>query len=177
MVELSVSLFFIAIVCYVVSGNFQRFALIDWWKPAAICMPLAIIAGWALSYILRRAFDTKSLFWPVIIGTIISLPILTMVFYMANDYMSKPATRHIVDTIVVDRYQHTKLVRSSNKKEYLVVIKLPDNMQKKFDVRDYELMEYYSAGDVVPLNIEDGFLGIPVIKDKHLPPPQKILPQ
>lgn len=171
--NLSVLLFIIAIICFGSSTVFQLYTLIDWWQPVALCLPLAVIAGWGISYLLRRAIDTKSYFWTITVGTITSLPILTLGFFMLNDYLSKPETRYTVDTIVVDLSVHKKWTRSSNKMRYDVSIKLPDNRLKKFDVRKYEVMEQYCVGDTIPLTIEDGYFGFPVIKNKHLPLPDK----
>jgi len=156
----------------------QRNTLVDWWKPLAVCFPFACLAGRILMRGACAITNVKSRILNFAAGTILSLSIMLGGTYSLNFYKSKHSTAQTVEATVTNKYTEERRythrthrhggVRTEKRRVYIVVIKLPDERQKEFEVTPGEFTKV-KLGRTFRLKIEDGMLGMPVIKNLKLP--------
>ncbi len=156
--------------CVAFSMVLQRNTLVDWWMPAAACLPLACVGGWFLAPSMRMLTAVESKAINVLAGIILAGSVIVTGAYSLNFYLSKPETAHGIEAKVVNKYSEVRKSKRSRRTVYTIVIKLPDSRHKNFEVPVADFNRYRN-GDAITLHVEDGFFGIPVIKEMRLPAP------
>lgn len=168
---LLIILLLIVFGCVAFSMVLQRNTLIDWWIPTAVCLPVAAVVGWLLAPTMRTLTAVESKAMNIFAGAILSGSVIVAGAYSLNYYQSNPDTSHAIEAKVVNKYSEVRKSKRSRQTVYTIVIKLPDNRQKKFEVPVGDFNRYRN-GDIIALHVEDGLFSIPVIKEMRLPDPQ-----
>ena len=155
----------------------QRNTLVSWWKPAIISLLPAVPLGFLLSNVLRSITPLRSRIASIIAGVLLSFSVIFGGFYALNFYNTKAGTSCICRAGIVNRYTEeryrTKRVgrrttRGEKYNVYMIVLRLPDGREKKMEISagEYSGMR---VGRCLELKIEEGFFGVPVIKNMRLP--------
>lgn len=156
----------------------HRNTLIEWWKPAIGALAVALIAG-TLSIRLMRVvtrMDSRPINFAC--GTILFFALFIGGFYALNYYNSESSTNHkcevVVETKYVEEHYHVKRlsrhrsIRGEKRRVYYIDIRFPEGKIKKLEVcaREYGNLR---PGQKLRLEIENGLLGVPVIKNLTVP--------
>ena len=155
------------------SIGLQSLTIIDWWKPTALCMLLAIPATAFLARYM--ACLTRPMFryleYPA--AFLLSFSILIGTFYCINYFLSDPSTRYEYEAPVVRKYSEVRTrshktgkrsYREEHYRVYIVEIQMEDGKIKKLEkpLRAYNRIK---EGGTLRLLLEDGLFGIRVIKN------------
>lgn len=156
----------------------QRNTLVEWWKPAAICFVPSCAIGFVLSRVVRAASGIDKSYINIAAGILLAFSILMGGFYSLNYYKSKPDTTTVCEAVVAkkyteDRYRTKRIsrnrtTRGEKYKAYCVDIQLPGGWMKHFELSAGEYTRIHK-GQKFALHVEDGFFGIPVIREMRLP--------
>lgn len=149
--------------------------LIEWWKPVAVCGLLAIISAFVYGKRWRRFTQTD--FAPVnfCLQAIVAFSLLIFAFFGVNYFFSDVSDRHTEIVKVERRYSETHyrtrrvgrrvVGRGEPYHVYFVEVRFRDGRLKSLPIlkREYDRTH---TGDSIPLDIEKGYLDIPVIKTR-----------
>ncbi len=160
------------------SAALHRNTLIDWWIPPAVCTPFALASGLMLMRATGSALGIGSRTMNFATAFLLSLSVLLGAAYTLNFYKSRHDTARMAQATVVNKYSEQRThttrthrhgtVRTEKRTAYVVVIEMPDGRRKKFDVTPGEFAKM-SSRRTLSLKVEDGLLGVPVIKNMRLP--------
>lgn len=156
----------------------QRDTIVDWWKPAAVCFIPACLFGYMLVGVMRAITGVRNRLINIFAGVVVSFSILSGSFYILNFYKSDAESSKTCHALVVNKYSEERYmvrrvsrhrsVRGQKQMVYYIIIKLPDERTKKIEVPVREYVKMHN-GQKLTLKIENGFFGIPVIKNLNLP--------
>lgn len=174
----SIPILLLAAAGFGMAAALQRNTLVDWWKPLAACLPLACVAGRLLLRAVAYLTGFRSRMLGFAIGSALSLSVILGGAYALNFYSSRHSTALTVEAHVTGKYTEERRytrrvgrhgsVRTEKRMVYNVVITLPDSRSKTFEVSPGEYAKV-RRGSSLPLQIEAGYLGMPVIKNLRLP--------
>lgn len=171
----SVLLVLIAVAALGLAMALHRNTLIDWWVPAAICFAPAVVLAALLS---KKMLGFISAPFSRLAGFALFFCVLLGGFYSLNYYKADPASAESRQATVVGKYTeehyHTRrisrnrAVRGQPYTVYFISLELPGRRIKHMEVSPGEYAKVRS-GQSLPLEIEKGLLGVPVIKNMKLP--------
>ena len=150
--------------------------LIDWWKPVGACALLAVISSLAMSH--RWKKFTCSDFAPInfTLHAIVSFTVLIFAFFSVNYFFADDKDLHTENVTVEHRYRetryHTKRVgrrtvgRGTPYYVYSIEVRFSNGRLKTLPVSK-KRHDRLRANTTIPLEVETGYLGIPVIKTKY----------
>lgn len=156
----------------------QGKTLVEWWKPAAICIVPACLAAALLGDAMRRLTHSEKRLLNAAAMLILSYTLIMGVFYTLNYCKSNPATATTQHALVIrkfteERYSSKRVgrryVRGEKYNVYRLEMRLPDESTKELDITAQQFVNT-RKGQSLTLHIEDGFLGLPVIKSVKFPP-------
>ena len=156
------------------SAVIQSDTIIEWWKPVGICGVVSIPIGLLLRNICGRLTGLQNSLINSVAGIIIVFSAALCAFYCLNYYRSDHTTaRHysveVVNKYSQERYRSKRIGRRTVRGEkyhvYYIVIQLPDGKKKKYE-RPVGEFSRTRIGKKVPITMEDGLFGIPVIKSR-----------
>lgn len=159
----------------------QGRTLVEWWKPAAICLIPAIIVGAAAGNALRRLTRWSRRWLNAAAMSVISFSVLLGAFYALNYYKTDNSGAGTFDAVVAQKYTQERYdtkrvgrrtVRGQKRTVYNVVITLPDESTKKISVTPGQYART-RIGQKFAIQIENGFFGLPVIKHIGFPDGKK----
>lgn len=165
----------VVIVSLGMALTLHRNTLTDWWVPAAICfVPACLLAALLSKKMLR--FISAPLCW--LAGFAVFFSVLLGGFYSLNYFRSDPASTEPCQATVASKYTeehyHTRrvsrnrVVRGQPYTVYFISLELPDHKMKNMEVSAGEYAKI-RTGQSLPLQVEKGLLGVPVIKNMKFP--------
>ena len=152
--------------------------LVEWWKPALICVLPAFAAGFLLARCIRAAYGGMGILLSRAAGVVLAFSVFLCSFYALNYFKSDSASAEVVCARVASKHSEeeyqmrrigrNRYVRGQKQMVYSLVIKLPDGAVRKIRVPVGEYVKT-RVGRKVDVLIEKGLFGIPVIKDIDCP--------
>ena len=172
-----VIIFLVAAIGLGMACVLQRNTLVEWWKPAAMCL----LPGCAVGVLLGRVFSlvsaTGNRVANYLAGVAVAFSLTLGGFYALNFYRSRPATAVVAEAVVVNKFTEERTRGGGGRRHhgtrekytaYCVVIEVEDGWKKKFDVSAGEYVKI-RTGRKFSLDVEEGLFGFPVIKNMKLP--------
>lgn len=169
---------FVGLVTVVLLGGSMALyqnTLIDWKIPVGITAVLALISASVMHRRWRKLTQTD--YTPVNFGchAIVSFSIMIFLFFAGNYFLAADETKH-TETVTVEKKfreerQRTRrvgrrMVRTGEVYyEYFIEVRFDDGRLKKLHVSTGKY-RHTRTGTTLPLDIEMGYFGIPVIKSK-----------
>jgi len=155
----------------------QGKTLVEWWKPVAICLAPAVIAGLTTANAMRRLTGWNRRWLNAAAMSVLAFSLILGAFYTINFYKttdSSAVTYHaeVTRKFTQERYDTKRVgrrtVRGKKRKVYNVVIELPGASTKNFSVSSRQYAQT-SVGQRLKVEVRNGFFGLPVIKDVKFP--------
>lgn len=156
----------------------QRNTIIDWWIPSAACALLAVPCGILLRGCIGRLTKFRKTIWNILAGAVLSFSVFIGLFYSLNYYKSDESSAQefsarITNKYTEERYRVQRVSRNRVRRGekywvYCISVEMPDGRLKKMEVSPGEYIKI-RVGRHIKLQIENGLLGIPVIKNMKFP--------
>lgn len=159
----------------------QGRTLVEWWKPAAICVLPALIAGAKGAGVARRLTGWSGRWGNAAAMAVVSFAILLGAFYTLNYCVTDKAAGASFDAVVAQKYTHERYdtkrvgrrtVRGQKRMVYDVVVRLPDESTKKLAVTAGQYART-RIGQRFVIEVEEGLFGLRVIKHIGFPDGKK----
>lgn len=172
-----VALLFIVIILAGLAVSLQGKTLVEWWKPAAICLVPACVAAALLGDAMRRLTHSEMRLLNASVMLILSFSLFLGAFYTLNYCKSDPDTAttqyaSVIRKFTEERYSSKRVgrryVRGEKYKVYRLEMQLPDGSTKEIDTTVEQYVNI-RKGQNLTLSIENGFLGLKVIKSVKFP--------
>lgn len=171
---LAILLTFIAIAGAGMSMALQGNTLTEWWRPAAVCLPAAVLLSLPVQKCIRRLMGWSSFAANYLASLVLTFPVLLAAVYSINYYLSDSASARVYDVPVSGKHSEERrrtrragrrYVASGEKYYvYYIDITLPDSTRKEIQVPVGSYVKMRS-GATVKVTIEQGALGMKVIKE------------
>lgn len=156
----------------------QRNTIIDWWIPTGACALLALPCGYLIKGLIGKLTHFEKPIWNILAGAMLSFAIIIGLLYSLNYYKSDLASEYKYSAEVVNKYsrENYRVQRVSRNRVrrgekywvYYICIRLEDGRIKKMEVPVSEYLKI-RVGTHIPLQMQTGFFGIPVIKNMKFP--------
>lgn len=172
-----VIIFLVAAIGLGMSCALQRNTLVEWWKPAALCLVPGCLVGVALGRVFVLKSPSGSQPANYLAGVAVAFSLTLGGFYSLNFYKSRPDTAAVVEAVVAKKYTEERTRGGGGRRHhgtrekytaYCVRIEVDGGWKKDFDVKAGEYVKI-RTGRKFNLDVEEGLFGFPVIKDMKLP--------
>lgn len=169
---------FIAIALLGLTISLQQNTLIEWWKPLAVAVIPATILGLSFAEISSRISGWSNRTLNIIVGATFWLIAALGCFYALNFFGSDTDSTIDCHARVINKYteEHYRprrisrytTVRGQKYRVYYINLRLPDGKNKKLEITATQYIKI-RKGKSITLKIQNGLLGIPIIKKTVLP--------
>lgn len=174
----AVILTLVAVAFLGISAVIQRNTIIEWWKPAAACLPAACALALLLRKAMPRVTRSDNSLVNFAAAAALSFSVILGSFYALNFYNSRPDTVTTQNALITGKYseEHYRTKRISRNRTtrgekyyvYGIIATLPDGKTKKIEVSVGQYAQL-RRGQKLELKIEQGYFGVPVIKNLKFP--------
>ncbi len=170
-----VALILVVILLLGASMAFQTFTLVEWWKPMAACVPIAVLLTLSFARLIKKASRRTSVFLNYALCFVLSFSILLSAFYFFNYQFTDPSVSLEYSVPVVRKFSEERTrAKGSGRRGHgvekynvhFIEIELSDGHTKKLEkpLREYLRIK---VGDKIKIREEKGLFGINVIKMNH----------
>ncbi len=165
----------ICIVPLALASAMHSYALVDWWKPVAVCVLAASILNLVSGRVVRWFTGSTNRWINSVVSIVACFSIAAGTFYTLNSSFADASTQQEVKATVVRKYSEkhyrtrrlsrNRAVRGEAYYRYYVELELPDGRHKPLEVSTDNYV-HMRRGQTMTLYSETGLFGIPVIRRK-----------
>lgn len=164
-------------VCGAICVALYSDTLIDWYIPVGVAAAMALFSAGAMYYHWPWLTGSKSKVLNFCCHTVISFILMLFIFFGGNYWFADDSSEHTEEVVVEKRYRekhnHTKRVRrgvyvasGSVYYTYGIDVRFPDGRVKSLSIPEKRYRRI-RTGSTIPLEVEMGFFGVPVVKKRH----------
>lgn len=164
------------IICYGLAFVMWRNALVEWWIPSVICIVSALVSGVMIHRHWSVLTGSDSRLLNYICHVVAAVGLFAVLFFAINSFFADRSSLHTERVGVSAKYTeegyHTRRVgrhytrRGEKYTNYYIELVFADGRTKRVSV-DNRRYNRTRNGDSLSVELEQGALGIPVIRDIH----------
>lgn len=150
--------------------------LIKWWIPVSVTAAMALISAGLMHRRWRRLTGSDSTIFNFICHAAFSFSLFLFAFFAGNYFFADDDTKHTEEVVVEKRFREERhRTRRAGRRtvrtgevyyEHYIDVRFSDGRIKTLHVSDKKSRSI-RTGATLPLEVEMGYFGIPVIKSRN----------